>query len=387
MAEVNSRPLRIALIAGEVSGDILGAGLIKALREQHPQIEFTGVPGSRMQAAGCSALASIDELSLFGISEVLREIPRLLRLRSRLVSEIRDWGADLCVGIDAPSFNLGLERRLRAGGMKTAHYVSPTVWAWRAGRIHGIARSVDLMLTLFPFEQAIYQQHGIAARCVGHPLADHFPQRPDQEAARRALGLDSSRQWLAMLPGSRGSEVNMLSEPFVQTAQWLAGRLPNLGFVVPLANSKARTRFETELRRHNGLPEILLVEGQSEAAMTAADVVLLASGTAALEACLLKRPMVVAYKVSAFSYFIFRTIGMLKVEYVSLPNHLTPKPLVPEYIQHHCNVEHLGPAVLSLLTKPELRDAQVTAFDAVHQSLRLGASEQAASALLELVRS
>lgn len=381
-----SRPLRIALVAGEVSGDVLGASLMRALKADYPDIEFLGVPGPRMEAEGCRPLAHIEELSLFGISEVLLEIPRLLRLRARLVREIRDWAPDLCVGIDAPSFNLGLERRLKDVGVKTAHYVSPTVWAWRAGRIHGIGKAVDLMLTLFPFEQAIYSQHDITSCFVGHPLADHFPMQPDREAARQMLGLDPARQWLAMLPGSRGSEVDLLSEPFVQTVQWLHKRIPELGFVVPLANEKAKTRFETELRRHTGLPQILLLDGQSEEAMTAADAVLLASGTAALEACLLKRPMVVAYRVSAFSYFIFRVIGMLKVEHVSLPNHLTPTPLVPEYIQHDCRAETMGPALLELLTNPDAASRQVNAFYTVHESLRLGASEQAAQALLELAQ-
>jgi lipid-A-disaccharide synthase len=379
-------PLRIAIIAGEVSGDVLGASLIKALKRRHPDCQFTGVSGPKMQAEGCGSLASIEELSLFGLSEVVKEIPRLLRLRKRLVGQIRDWEADLCIGIDAPSFNLGLEKRLKAGGMKTAHYVSPTVWAWREGRIHGIAESVDLMLTLFPFEQAIYSQHNVASRFVGHPLADQFPISPDRLAARSELGLDIHKQWLAMLPGSRGSEVNLLSQPFVETAQWLAKRMPDLGFVVPLANAKTRARFEQELTQHSDLPTITLLDGQSEQAMTAADVVLLASGTAALEACLLKRPMVVAYRVSAFSYFIFRKVGMLKIEYVSMPNHLTSTPLVPEYIQHQCTAENMGPALYQLLTRPHLRARQIDAFHAVHESLRLDASEQAAEALLQLLR-
>ena len=385
----SDRPLRIAIVAGEVSGDVLAADLMKVLLKQRPNIEFKGVTGPLMREQGCETLAEIDELSLFGISEVVREIPRLLKLRKRLVKEIRDWGADLCLGIDAPSFTLGLEKRLKASGMKTAHYVSPTVWAWRENRIHGIGQSVDLMLTLFPFEQDIYAQHDIASRFVGHPLADHFPRKPDADQARKALGLDPQRQWLAMLPGSRGSEVELLSAPFVDTAQWLAKRLPDLGFVVPLANAKVRKRFEAELAERKAadevLPEFALLDGQSEQAMTAADVVLLASGTAALEACLLKRPMVVAYRVAPFSYFIFRKIGMLKVEYVSLPNHLTPTPLVPEYIQHQCTAENLGPELYRLFKRPHARAAQVDAFHAVHESLSLDASEQAAEALLQLL--
>ncbi|MGB1580140.1 MAG: lipid-A-disaccharide synthase [Nevskiales bacterium] len=382
---MSERPLKIAIIAGEVSGDVLGASLIAALKDRVPNIELTGVTGPRMRAAGCESLAEIDALSLFGISEVISEIPRLLKLRKQLVQQITDWGADLCIGIDAPSFNLGLEKRLKAAGIKTAHYVSPTVWAWRAGRIHGIAESVDLMLTLFPFEQAIYDQHNIPSVCVGHPLADHFPMQPDQAAAKAALGLDPKRQWLAMLPGSRGAEVNLLSQPFVETARWLAKRLPELGFVVPLANEKAQQRFRQELEQYDDLPQISLLDGESEAAMTAADVVLLASGTAALEACLLKRPMVVAYRVAPFSYFIFRKIGMLKVQYVSLPNHLTAEPLVPEFIQHQCTAENLAPALYRLLKRPHERDRQVSAFLAVHEDLRRDASQQAADALLQLV--
>ena len=385
MTEPSERPFRIAIIAGEVSGDVLGASLMQALKKRHPNCEFTGVPGAKMQAEGCASLATIEELSLFGLSEVVMEIPRLLKLRKRLITEIQDWQADLCIGIDAPSFNLGLEKRLKAKGMKTAHYVSPTVWAWREGRIHDIGESVDLMLTLFPFEEEIYKKHNVASRFVGHPLADQFPQTPDRKVAQEALGLNPSQQWLALLPGSRGSEVNLLSQPFVETIQWLAKRLPGLGFVVPLANAKTRTRFEQELALHSDLPEITLLDGQSEQAMTAADVVLLASGTAALEACLLKRPMVVAYRVSPFSYFIFRKIGMLKIEYVSLPNHLTPTPLVPEYLQQQCTAETMGPALYQLLKRPHLRARQVDAFHAVHESLSLDASEQAAEALLQLL--
>lgn len=385
MSGVEPRPLRIALIAGEVSGDILGADLIPALRAAYPNIEFCGVTGPLMREAGCESLADIEELSLFGISEVLLQIPRLLALRRRLAKDIRLWGADLCVGIDAPSFNLGLEQRLKKQGMKTAHYVSPTIWAWRKGRIHEIGRSVDLMLTLFPFEQALYEEHGIPSTCVGHPLADRFPECPDQLQARQQLGLDEGQRWLALMPGSRGSEVRSLAEPFIETAHWLATRNPDLGFIVPCANNRVRAVFSTIAERLPDVPRLKLIDGQSQAAMTAADAVLLASGTAALEACLLKRPMVVAYRVSAFTYFLLRGLGMLKVAHVSLPNHLTDRPRVPEFIQQKAQAKYLGPAVQALLGDHSQAEAQTKAFAEVHQDLRRDASTQAARALLGLL--
>ncbi len=372
------------LIAGEASGDLLGADLIRALAARFPGARFAGVCGPRMQAAGCEPLAGIDELSLFGIAEVLLHLPRLFRLRGRLYREILARKPAAVIGVDAPSFNLGLELRLRAAGLKTVHYVSPTVWAWRKNRVHGIKRAVDLMLTLFPFELELYERHGVPARYVGHPLADHIPLEPDQAAARAALGLPAEGRVLALLPGSRDSEVSRLGPSFAATARWLTQRLPQLRFVAPMASPRMRALFEQALQT---VPElrVQLVDGQSHTVLAACDVALLASGTAALEALLFKRPMVVAYRLAPLTYWLLRGLGLMKVKYVSLPNHLTAQPMVPEFIQHDAVPEKLGPAVLELFHNPARYAQQAESFAAVHRELRRGASSAAAEAIAELV--
>ncbi|MGH8530581.1 MAG: lipid-A-disaccharide synthase [Nevskiales bacterium] len=372
------------LIAGETSGDLLGADLMTALAARFPGARFAGVCGPRMQAAGCEPLAQIDELSLFGIAEVLLHLPRLFRLRARLFREILALKPAAVIGIDAPSFNLGLEWKLRRAGLKTVHYVSPTIWAWRQKRVHGIKQAVDLMLTLFPFEAAFYRQHQVPVRYVGHPLADVIPLQADRDAARLSLGLPSQGKLLALLPGSRGSEVSRLAPTFVATARWLAQREPQLRFVAPMATPRLRAIFERALL---AAPELNahLVDGQSHAVLAACDVALLASGTAALEALLFGRPMVVTYRLAPFTHWLLRGVGLLKVQHVSLPNHLTTEPVVPELVQHDAVPEKLGPALLELLHNPASAARQTDAFVAAHQELRRNASATAAAAIGELI--
>ncbi|MDX1605342.1 MAG: lipid-A-disaccharide synthase, partial [Candidatus Competibacterales bacterium] len=345
--------MEIALLAGEPSGDGLGAGLIEALRRHYPQARFVGVGGERMQAAGLESLVPLDALSVMGLTEVLRHLPRLVRLRRRLLRTFLARRPAVFVGIDAPDFNLGLERRLRAAGIPAAHYVSPSVWAWRRGRVRGIARSVDLMLALLPFEADFYRDHGVAVRYVGHPLADSIPLHSEPGPARTALDLDRAGPWLALLPGSRLGEIEQLAPPFLATARWLRQRRPDLGFVVPLATPRVGARFRQLQAAHAPELPLTLVEGQARTVLAAADVVLVASGTATLEALLVKRPMVVAYRLTPVTAWLARRL--VRAPYFSLPNLLAGCELVPECFQDRVRPEVLGPALLELLTDIERR--------------------------------
>lgn len=376
--------MRFALVAGEASGDILGAALIAALRRRYPGARFYGVAGPRMREAGCEAIASIDELSVMGLVEVLRHLPRLLGLRRRLEARFAADRPDAFIGIDAPDFNLGLARRLRARGIRTVHLVSPTIWAWRPGRVHGIAKAVDLMLCLYPFEPALYAAHGVRAAYIGHPLADELDDAVAPAPARAALGLAPDGPVVALLPGSRRGELQHLAPPFADAAAWLAARVPGLRFVVPIAHPGLRPAFEQALRRHPGLA-VTLLDGQSRAAMQAADAVLLASGTATLECLLLGRPMVVAYRASAATAFLMLRAGLLKIAHVSLPNILASHPVVPELLQGQVQAERLGQEILCLLRHPVLREAQLAPFAAVRAELRRGAGDQAAAAIQDLL--
>lgn len=374
--------LRVALVAGETSGDMLGAGLIRALRAQVPDAAFEGVAGPQMIAAGCRAWYPMERLSVMGLVEVLGRYRELRALRADLLRRLRADPPDVFVGIDAPDFNLGLEKRLRAAGIPTVHYVSPTVWAWRRGRLRTIARAVDLMLTLFPFEADFYREHAVAVRYVGHHLADAIPDHTDARAARAALSLPEAGELIALLPGSRESEVGRLAEVFVQAAHWCAQRRPGVRFAAPFVSRATRAQFEAALARHPGLA-CTLFDGRSREVMAAADAVLLASGTATLEAMLLKRPMVVAYRLAPLSYWLIRRL--LYVDRFALPNLLAGEMLVPEFVQEAATPESLGQALLDQLAAPERTRQLQERFGALHRTLRQDANERAAEAVLALV--
>jgi lipid-A-disaccharide synthase len=382
------KALRIGIVAGEASGDLLGAGLILAIKQQYPNVQFEGIAGPEMIAAGAKSLFPMDRLSVMGIAEVLGRLRELLGIRRQLAEHFMANPPDVFIGVDAPDFTLGLERKLRGAGIKTVHYVSPSVWAWRQRRVKKIARSTDLMLTLFPFEARFYEEHGVPVVFVGHPLADTIPLTIDQKAARQALaetGLQEEGQVLALLPGSRSNELHYLAEPFIQTVCWLRERLPKLQIVVPLANQQRRAQFEAAMAASSHAPDMILVDGRSREVMAAADVVLLASGTAALEAMLLKKPMVAAYKLSPITYWLAKRL--VKVENVTLPNLLARESLVPELIQHEATPQRLGEAVMTYFDDPQAAHKIHEKFDSIHRSLRKDASQQAAQAVLELVAS
>ena len=378
--------MHIAIVGGELSGDLLGAGLIAALRAHDPQLRFIGIGGPAMLAQGFQTVAPMERLAVMGLVEVLRHLPDLLALRRQLYQQFSADPPLAFIGIDAPDFNLGLERRLRAHGIPTVHYVSPSVWAWRPWRVRKIARAVDLMLTLFPFEAAFYQKHGVPVRVVGHPLADAIPLRSDPAVARQALGLPALEEApvIALLPGSRLGEVNRLGPLLLDTAVWLNARRPELRFVLPAATPRLyEVLAEMRTERASALP-LTLVQGQSREVMAAADVVVLASGTATLEAMLLKRPMVVAYRVAPMTAWLARRL--VRISHFALPNLLAGRELVPEFIQEAATVENLGPAILRWLDEPLARERLTAEFDALHRELRRDASRQAADAIVELLR-
>ena len=377
-------PVRVALVAGEASGDLLGAGLVAALRERLPGAEFAGIGGAAMREAGVDTWHDCSELAVMGLAEVLRDLPRLLRLRRRLRVRLLDWRPDVFVGIDAPDFNLGLERRLGQRGVRTVHYVSPSVWAWREGRAARIGESADTVLCLFPMEPPIYARHGVDARFVGHPLADAMPLEPDRARARAGFGLPMHDPVLAVLPGSRLGEVERMGPAFLAAAARVARSLPGLAVLVPAANDGCRALLERQVAQA-GVPGVRLLDGDARAAMEAADVVLLASGTAALEAMLAKRPMVVGHRISPLTHALVRRLGLLKSRFVSLPNVLAGEALVPELLQDDCTPEHLAAAVLHWFEQPEAVAALRPRFRAIHESLRRDASARAADAIVERI--
>ncbi len=375
----------IAIVAGELSGDLLGAGLITALKTRYPQARFGGIGGPGMIAQGFQTLVPMERLAVMGLVEVLRHLPELLRIRRQLYRRLLADPPQVFVGIDAPDFNLGLECRLRDRGIPTVHYVSPSVWAWRPWRVRKIARAVDLMLTLLPFEAAFYRDHGVPVRYVGHPLADTIPPRSDARMARRSLNLElpAEATVIALLPGSRMGEVGRLGPVFLETANWLHARRPGLHFLIPAATLRLYEALAALRSEHAPALPLTLVQGQSREVMTAADVVLLASGTATLEAMLLKRPMVVAYRVAPVTAWIARRL--VTISHFALPNLLAGRELVPEFIQQAATVASLGPAVLCWLDDAIAREGLVAEFEALHTQLRRDASQQAAAAIAELL--
>ncbi len=378
------KPLRIALVAGELSGDQLGAGLIRELRVRAPEARFVGVAGPRMIAEGCECWERSEQLAVMGLFEVLRHLPDLLRLRAAVRRRLLEERPDIFIGVDAPEFNLGLARRLRAAGLRTVQYVSPQVWAWRRTRVHTIARAVDLVLCLLPFERPFYEQAGVHAEFVGHPLADQIPLTPDRAAARAELGLDN-RPVIAILPGSRLGEVGRLGDDFAGTIEWLAMHRSQLQFVAPMANPAVRARFEGALRSRAPRVAVRVMDAHAQLALAAADVVLVASGTATLEAMLSKRPMVVAYRLGGTTSWLLRRFKLMKAPFFSQPNLLAGRCVVPELFQEEVTPEALGSALLAQLDDTAGRVALEKLFTDLHLDLRRNASARAAEAILRLL--
>ena len=377
--------LRVGLVAGETSGDTLGAALIAALRARVPDVQFFGMAGPRMVAAGCESWASSDQLGVMGLVEVLTHLPRLWSLRRSLIRRFLEARPDVVVGIDVPDFNLGLEKQLKRGGLRTVQYVSPQVWAWRQGRVSTIGQSVDLVLCLLPFETEFYGQHGVRAEFVGHPLADQIPLEIDRDGARRALGIDIAARVVALLPGSRMGEVERLGADFIGAAAWIAAREPATKFVAPMASSRVRESFEKQRGRIAGAPAIDVLDGQAQRALAAADGVIVASGTATLETTLSKRPMVVAYRLGAITAFLLKRLGLVKVPYFSQPNLLLGRRRVPEFFQDDVSPAALGAALLKQIEDPAQVAELQREFLGVHEVLRRGGAERAAAAILDYV--
>ncbi|MCY4046141.1 MAG: lipid-A-disaccharide synthase [Cellvibrionales bacterium] len=375
--------MKIAIVAGEASGDILGAGLIRELKQRYPQAEFFGVGGDRMIAEGFHSLFPLDRLSVMGFIEPLKRLPELFHIRKTLVQAAIDQAVDVFIGIDSPDFNLGIAKRLKKRGIKTCHYVSPSVWAWRQGRIKGIKASVDLMLTLLPFEAKFYQDHQVPVAFVGHPLADQIALEPNVLEAKQRLGLVNSQAYLAIMPGSREGEVARLGKLFLQVAEQLLDALPDMQFLIPAANPARMSQLQVLLRDTSEKVNaaVTLINGQSHDVMLASEAILLASGTTALEAMLLKKPMVVSYKLTPMTYAIVSRL--VRCDYVSLPNLLADKPLVPELLQEEATIQNLSNALLPLLTDDKAKSAQVSEFNALHLQLKQDADLEAAKAIDE----
>lgn len=380
----------IVLVAGEQSGDNLGAQLIKALRQRLPQARFAGIAGSRMIAAGCEAWERVESLSVMGLFEILPHLPRLLRIRRNLIDRVLAERPAVYVGVDAKEFNLRIAPHFKSSGIPTVQYVSPQVWAWRQGRVHTIGRAVDLVLCLLPFEKPFYDAHSVHAEFVGHPLADQVPMTMDAKRAREELGLPTEGQYVAILPGSRNGEVSRLSPDFAGTIAWLLERRPQLRFAVALANDSTRAIFEAALDRVAGAQasqlreRVALVNGHAQSVMAASDAVLLASGTATLEATLVKRPMVVAYRLGLLTSFLLKHLKLFKAPFFAQPNLLAGRQVVPEFFNAEVRPDVLGPAVLEQLERAD-RDQLVQTFTFIHETLRRDASARAADAIVELL--
>ncbi|PLY15144.1 MAG: lipid-A-disaccharide synthase [Sedimenticola sp.] len=378
--------LRVGIVANEPSGDILGASLIKAIRQCVPNASFEGVGGPEMISQGCNTLYPMERLSVMGLIEVLKHLPELLSIRKGLLRHFSDNPPDVFIGIDAPDFNLDLERKLKQRGIPTVHYVCPTVWAWRPKRVKKIRAAADLVLSIFPFEKEFLKPHGVNAAYVGHPLADDIAMDTDASAARKRLGLDPHARFIALLPGSRLSEIETLSADFLRAAAICAGKYPDLQFVVPLINQKVRERFEQILNEVSPQLAVTLVDGHSRDAMQAAELVLTASGTATLEALLLKRPMVVAYRLNRLTYWIVDTFNLVNVPYVSMANLLSEEPLAAEFIQDAVTPEALSGALIDLLDAPEKTAQIARSYARLHNELKQDAGARSAEAVLALVK-
>jgi lipid-A-disaccharide synthase len=377
--------VRIAMVAGEASGDLLGSRLMASLGRRFPGAAFFGVGGPKMVAAGFESWYPQEKLAVRGFVEVLRHLREVLALRAELLGRLREARPDIFVGIDSPEFNLGVERRLKRAGVRTVHVVSPQVWAWRRGRIHTMKRSVSHLLVLFPFEEDLYRDAGVAVTYVGHPIADEIPAIVDRAGAREQLRLPPFAPVVAVLPGSRQSELEMMAGPFIETAKLVHARLPDTRFVVPLVTRETRDAFEAELYRHSAreLPMALLF-GHSREALAASDVALAASGTVTLEAALSHRAMAIAYRVAPVSYLIAKRL--IRVPHIGLPNILCGEPVVPEFLQADSTPENLAQAVTNMLADETFRRAVEERFARLHAELRCESAERAAEALAPLLR-
>jgi lipid-A-disaccharide synthase len=378
-------PLKIGLVAGEASGDQLGAALIDALRLHRPDIECFGVAGPKMIAAGCTPWASSDDLAVMGLTEVLRHLPKLVRLRRSLIKRFTLKQPDIFVGIDSPEFNLGLAKQLKNKGLRTVQYVSPQVWAWRRSRAKTIAKSCDLVLCLLPFETSFYSRHGVNAVFVGHPLADQIPLDVDRAGARSRLEIEPEATVVALLPGSRKAEIERLGPDFIAAAAWIAWRKPETKFLAPMASARVRAIFEQQLAANAGAPRVMILDGQAQAALAAANGVIVASGTATLETLLTKRPMVVAYRLGKMTALLLERLELIKVPYFSQPNLLAGRKLVPEFFQEAVTGEALGSALLREMEEPARAAELQREFRRVHETLRRGGASRAAAAILECV--
>ena len=378
--------MKIGLVAGEASGDALGAGLIRAIRARYPDAAFEGVAGPQMAAAGCEVWEPAESLAVMGLVEPLRHVPRLLRLRRNLAKRWAAAPPDVFVGIDAPDFNLGLEKKLRASGIRTAHYVSPTIWVWRAGRARKVANAADTLLCILPFEPALYAEHDVNAVFVGHPKADEAPAVIDTAAARRELGIEAA-EVVAVMPGSRSGEVQRLGGLLAETMRRLGTGRPGLHFVVPAARPDLRETIRAQMAEAGVDPQHLtLLDGGAMQAMAAADVVLQASGTAVLEAAMLGKPAVATYRVAPFTYWLGRHVFRIDLAHFTLPNLLMDEQLVPEFIQGEAQPGPIADAVLGLLDDPQRRQFISERFDRLKKALALDADQRAADAVIELAR-
>lgn len=384
MGDFASRELRVAMLAGEASGDLLGSHLLQALKKRYPRLKAYGVGGPKMQGLGFDAWYPMEQLAVRGYVEVIRSLPKLLRLRGDLKRRFLRDRPDIFIGIDAPDFNLALERKLKSAGIPTVHYVSPSIWAWRRERMHKIKRAVDKILALFPFEVPIYERAGIPVAYVGHPLADESPEHPDRDGMREQLKIPPGASVVALLPGSRQSEVQQMAELMIATACLIREQISDVHFLVPLISRETRLVFEGALYRQQAedLPLTILF-GHAHEAMTAADTVLVASGTATLEAALLKCAMVITYTMPTTSAWIMRRKAYLP--YVGLPNIIAGEFVVPELLQEDALPENLAQAMCNLIREPRVRSRLQTRFLAMHRELRQGTAERAVDAIVSLL--
>lgn len=378
---VKERVLNIAIIAGEPSGDLLGAGLIKALKERHPNIEFIGIGGSQMIAQGFKSIIPMESISVMGITAVLKHYLKLWLLQKKLIRSFLKNPPDIFIGIDAPDFNLTIEKKLKEAGIKTVHYVSPKVWAWRQNRVYKIKKSVDLMLTLFPFEKDFYKYHGVNSKFIGHPLADSIALQNDTLKYKKELGYQQDDKLIAVLPGSRQCELKYMGPLFIEVMHRLSIQYPNIKFIVPLPNESLKNTFQKQVTVKNYLLNLRVIVGQSQKVIAASDIVLVKAGTSTLETMLLKKPMVVAFKCSALTAFILKK--MVKVKFAALPNLLANKELVKEFIQNDASVDSIVNEINLLLNKKN--DSLKSEFDDIHKSLRKNASKTAAVSILHLL--